>query len=93
MITRFRSAGYWLFAVFDNYSNLARIYRLAGVDLRAKIDILEAKMKARTAGGQLLENNPKTSLDSIRPACTVVFESADFEEYEVAPGRWRIGRR
>jgi len=61
--------------------------------MAAKIDVLEAKMKARTAAGEPLENNPKTTLDSIRPTSTVPFESPDFEEYELAPGRWRIRRR
>ena len=45
------------------------------------------------AAGEPLENNPKTTLDSIRPTSTVPFESPDFEEYELAPGRWRIRRR
>lgn len=90
VIARFRASGYWLFGVFDNFSNLAVVYRVDGRDMSPKIDILEQKMRARTAAGQPLENNPKTTLDSIRGACTVVFLSPDFEEYEIAPGRWRI---
>lgn len=93
VIDRFRASGYWLFAVFDNYSNLAIVYRVDGPDMAAKIDLLEAKMKARKAASEPLENNPKTTLDSIRSVCTVVFQSPDFEEYEVGPGRWRIRRR
>jgi Restriction endonuclease PvuII len=93
VIARFRASGYWLFGVFDNFSNLAIVYRVNGKDMISKIDALEEKMKARTAAGQPLENNPKTTLDSIRAASTVVFQSPDFEEYEVAPGRWRIRRK
>jgi hypothetical protein len=93
VIRRFRAAGYWLFAVFDNYSNLAIVYRVNQADMKTKIDVLEEKMKRRAAAGEPLENNPKTPLDSIRQAATVVFRSPDFEEFEVAPGRWRIRRR
>jgi hypothetical protein len=59
--------------------------------MQSKIDILERKMEARAAAGEPLENNPKTTLDSIRPVCTILFQSPEFEEFEVAPGRWRIG--
>jgi hypothetical protein len=90
VIARFRASGYWLFGVFDNFSNLAIVYRVEGRDMSPKIDILEQKMRARTALGQPLENNPKTTLDSIRGACTIVSLSPDFMEYEIAPGRWRI---
>ncbi len=93
VIRRFRASGYWLFAVFDNFSNLAIVYRVEAKDMVSKIDVLEAKMKARTAAGEPLENNPKTTLDSIRGVCTVVFQSPDFEEYEIAPARWRIRRK
>jgi Restriction endonuclease PvuII len=90
VIARFRASGYWLFGVFDNFSNLAIVYRVEGRDMSPKIDILEQKMRARTALGQPLENNPKTTLDSIRGACTIVSLSPDFMEYQIAPGRWRI---
>jgi len=93
VITRFRDAGYWLFAVFDNFSNLAIVYRVDAPDMAAHIDVLEGKMRARTAAGEPLENNPKISLDAIRAVSTIVFQSPDFEEYEVAPGRWRVRRR
>lgn len=93
VIARFRDAGYWLFGVFDNFSNLAIVYRVDRPDMAPKIDVLEGKMRARTAAGEPLENNPKTTLDSIRPVCSVAFRSPDFEEYELAPGRWRIRRR
>ena len=92
VIARFRASGYWLFGVFDNFSNLAIIYRVSRADMARKIDVLEEKMQARTAAGQPLENNPKTTLDSIRAVSSVVFRSPDFEEYEVEPGRWRIRR-
>lgn len=90
VIKRFRASGYWLFGVFDNSSNLAMVYRVDAADMKSKIDVLERKMRARAAAGEPLENNPKTTLDSIRPSARVVFSSPDFEEYEVAPGRWRI---
>lgn len=93
VIRRFRTSGYWLFAVFDNYSNLAIVYRVDQVGMQAKIDVLEEKMKRRAAGGEPLENNPKTPLDSIRSVATVVFASPNFEEFEAAPGRWRIRRK
>ena len=93
VIARFRAAGYWLFGVFDNFSNLAIVYRVDREDMAEKIAGLETKMKARTAAGEPLENNPKTTLDSIRPVCRVVFASPDFEEYEIVAGRWRIRRR
>lgn len=90
VIARFRASGYWLFAVFDNFSNLAIIYRVEQVDMEAKIDALEAKMHLRASKGEPLENNPKTTLDSIRGAATVVFKSLDFIETEIAPGRWGV---
>jgi hypothetical protein len=93
VIARFRAAGYWLFAVFDNYSNMAVLYRVEQADMEAKIDVLEDKMRGRAARGEPLENNPKTTLNSIRPVATVVYASPDFEEYQIAPGRWCIRRR
>jgi hypothetical protein len=93
VITRFRASGYWLFGVFDNFSNLAIVYRVEGPDMVPKIDVLEEKMLGRQAAGEPLENNPKTTLDSIRPVASVVFRSPDFEEYESGPGRWRIRQR
>jgi hypothetical protein len=85
-----RAAGYWLFALFDDYSNLAVIYRVEHDAMEGKIDALEAKMRLRAAKGEPLENNPTTTLDSIRAACTVVFRSDDFVETEIRPGRWRV---
>lgn len=93
VISRFRAAGYWLFAVFDNYSNLAILYRVEQTDMEAKIDVLEDKMRGRASRGEPLENNPKTTLNSIRPYCKVVYISLDFVEYEIAPGRWCIRPR
>ncbi len=93
VIARFRNSGYWLFGVFDNFSNLAIVYRVEGRNMAPKIDILERKMLGRRAAGEPLENNPKTTLDSIRPVASVVFQSPDFEEFELAPGRWRIRRK
>jgi hypothetical protein len=93
VIERFRTSGYWLFGVFDNLSNLAILYRVNGYDMQSKINILERKMEARAAAGEPLENNPKTTLDSIRPMCTILFQGPEFEEFEAAPGRWRIGVR
>jgi hypothetical protein len=90
VISRFRASGYWLFAVFDNYSNLAIVYRVEGRDMTWKIDVLEEKMQGRAAAGEPLENNPKTTLDSIRASCKIIFQSPNFEEVEIAPGRWRI---
>jgi hypothetical protein len=90
VIARFRASGYWLFGVFDNFSNLAIVYRVEGRNMAPKIDVLEQKMRARQAAGEPLENNPKTTLDSIKPVSSVVFRSPDFEEFELAPGRWRI---
>ncbi|MBF6619852.1 MAG: hypothetical protein ITG02_06430 [Patulibacter sp.] len=92
VIARFRDAGYWLFGVFDNFSNLAILYKVSGTHMVAKIDLLEQKMFARAAAKQPLENNPKTTLDSIRAHATVVFVGDGYEEYELAPGRWRIRR-
>jgi hypothetical protein len=93
VIKRFSAAGYWLFGVFDNFSNLAIVYRVDAADMAPKIDELAAKMHRRARAGEPLENNPKTTLDSIRPVASVIFRSPDFEEYEVAPGRWRIGAK
>lgn len=93
VISRFRASGYWLFGVFDNFSNLARLYRIEQADMAEKIDILEAKMRRRAAAGEPLENNPKTTLDSVRNVASVVFASPEFDEYETAPGRYRIRRR
>lgn len=93
VIARFRASGYWLFGVFDNLSNLAIVYRLSQEHMSPKIDELEKKMFRRATAGQPLENNPKTTLDSIRENCEVVYTNPDFEEYELAPGRWRIRRR
>ncbi len=93
VIARFRNSGYWLFGVFDNFSNLAIVYRVEGRAMAPKIDILERKMLGRRASGEPLENNPKTTLDSIRPVASVVFQSPDFEEFEPTPGRWRIRRK
>lgn len=93
VIARFRESGYWLFGVFDNFSNLAIVYRVEGRDMSPKIDVLEKKMLGRRAAGEPLENNPKTTLDSIRPVASVVYRSRDFEEFEFAPGRWRIWRK
>lgn len=90
VINRFRAAGYWLFAIFDGFSNLAVIYRVDQDDMEAKIDALEAKMRLRASKGEPLENNPKTTLDSIRAAATVVWMSPDFVETEIKPGRWRV---
>jgi hypothetical protein len=90
VIARFRASGYWLFGVFDNFSNLAIVYRVEGRDMAPKIDVLEAKVRRRQAAGEPLENNPKTTLDSIKPVSSVVFRSPDFEEFELAPSRWRI---
>jgi hypothetical protein len=83
----------YLFGVFDNFSNLAIIYRVEGRDMAPKIDVLERKMLEREAAGQPLENNPKTTLDLTRPVASVVFQSPDFEEFELSPGRWRIRRK
>jgi len=93
VIARFRAAGYWLFAVFDNYSNLVVLYRVEHADMAAKIDVLEDKMRGRATRGEPLENNPKTTLNSIRASCRVLYASPDFEEYQLAPGRWCIRRR
>jgi hypothetical protein len=90
VIKRFREAGYWLFAIFDGYSNLAVIYRVEQDDMESKIDTLEAKMRLRAAKGEPLENNPKTTLDSIRASARVVFMSQDFVETEISAGRWRV---
>lgn len=90
VIARFRASGYWLFAVFDNFANLAIIYRVEQEDMEAKIDGLEAKMRLRASKGEPLENNPKTTLDSIRADATVVFRSPDFVEEQLSPGRWRV---
>lgn len=90
VIKRFLDSGYWLFGVFDNFSNLAIVYRVEAADMAPKIAELAAKMRRRAQAGEPLENNPKTTLDSIRPVASVIFRSPDFEEYEVAPGRWRI---
>jgi hypothetical protein len=90
VIDRFRASGYWLFGVFDNFSNLAIVYRVEGRDMAPKIDVLEQKMLGRQAAGEPLENNPKTTLDSIRRVASVVFRSPEFEEFELVPGRWRI---
>ena len=93
VIARFRASGYWLFGVFDNFSNLAIVYRVEGRDMAPKIDLLEQKMLGRQVAGEPLENNPKTTLDSIRPVASVVFRSPDFEEFELAPRRWRVHRK
>lgn len=93
VIDRFRASGYWLFGVFDNFSNLAIVYRVEGHDMAPKIDVLEQKMLGRQAAGEPLENNPKTTLDSIRRVASVVFRSPDFEEFELVPGRWRIRQK
>ncbi|MDP9135682.1 MAG: hypothetical protein M3N56_12760 [Actinomycetota bacterium] len=61
--------------------------------MRVKIDLLEAKMHGRTAAGEPLENNPKTTLDSIRGLAEVLYFNPEFQEYQAAPGRWRIRRR
>jgi hypothetical protein len=92
VIRRFRAAGYWLFAVFDNHSNLAIVYRVDASAMSSKIDDLERRMQARAAAGQPLENNPKTSLDTIRPTASIVFQSPDFEEHQTPSGGWRIRR-
>lgn len=93
VIARFRAAEYWLFAAFDNYGNMAIVYRVERAGMRAKIDALERKMRDRAAGGEPLLNNPKTTLNSIHHAATVVHRNPDFEEHEIAPGRWCIRRR
>ncbi len=93
VISRFRTAGYWLFAVFDNYGNMAIIYRVEQAKMEAKIDLLEGKMRTRAARDEPLENNPKTTLNEIRRFCRVIYAGCDFEEFQISPGRWSIRRR
>jgi hypothetical protein len=93
VIARFRAAGYWLFAVFDNVGNMVILYRVDKAGMQPKIDVLEKKMRGRAKRGEPLENNPKTTLNSIRPDCKVLYANPDFEEYELAPGRCCIRRR
>ncbi|HTZ86151.1 MAG TPA: hypothetical protein VMB05_05735 [Solirubrobacteraceae bacterium] len=90
---RLRANGYWLFGVFDDLCGLVIVYRIDSVDMEAQLARLDGTTAMRTARNEPLLNNPKIKLDSIRPACTVVFKSADFEEYEVTPGRWHIRHR
>ena len=91
VIERFRAAGYWLFAVFDDFSNLIALYRVPSSTMSPKIDDLERKMMRRAAAGEPLENNPKTSLDSIRSGSELLLLSDQYEELQISPGRWRIG--
>jgi hypothetical protein len=93
VMERFRASGYWLFGVFDDSSHLIILYRVGGDDMEAQLAPLSEKTAMRAARGEPFLNNPKIRLDSIRPACTVVFQSPDFEEYEAASGRWCVRRR
>lgn len=93
VIARFRASGYWLFGVFDNFSNLAIVYRVEACDMARKIDLLEAKMLASDEAGKALVNNPKTALGSIRPAASIAFQSPDFEELQRPSGGWHIRRK
>jgi hypothetical protein len=93
VMERFRASGYWLFGVFDDSSHLVIVYRMDGADIGTQLGHLGEETGIRAARGEPSLNNPKIRLDSIRPACTVVFQSPDFEEYEAAPGRWYIRRR
>jgi hypothetical protein len=86
---RLRVSDYWLFSVFDDVSNLAIVYRCSRADMSGAIKALEEQGDA----GRSPRNYSTITLDSIRATCTVVFQNNDFEEYEAAPGRWRVRRR
>jgi hypothetical protein len=86
---RIQASDYWLFSVFDDVSNLAIVYRCSRADMSGAIEALEEQTEA----GRSPRSYSTITLDSIRAACTVVFQNNDFEEYEAAPGRWRVRRR
>jgi hypothetical protein len=92
-MSRLRANGYWLFGVFDDLSQLVIVYRMDSADMEAQLTRLDKAAAMRTAHGEPFLNNPHIRLDSIRPACTVVFQSPDFEEYETTSGGWCIRRR
>lgn len=92
-IARLLAPDYWLFSVFDDFSNLVAVYRCNRADMSVTIHALESAMNARDIAAGPPLNNPKIRLDSIRARCTVAFQNKDFEEYELAPGRWCIRQR
>ena len=87
MLARLRSSDYWLFSVFDGFSDLAIVYRCNRADMSATLDAIEEQIQAGR------QNHSRITLDSIRTTCEVIFQNNDFEEYEASPGRWRIRRR
>jgi hypothetical protein len=93
VIARFRSATFWLFGTFDVYEELIAIYRVEAADMAPLIDVLEERMKARTAQGLALQNNPKFAFSAIHPVARRVFLHEDFAEYEHPTRGWTIRQR
>ena len=93
VIERFLNAGYWLFGVFDNFSNMAIVYRVEAAGMVPTIAALTEKMERGARAGRPLVNNPKTTLNSIRPVASVHFQSPDFEEHQAGRRRWHIRAR
>lgn len=80
VIDRFREADWFAFGVFDVYEAMIAAYRVERDAMAPLIDVLEAKLRARAAAGQGLENNPKFPFRVIRPLVSQILYF-DHENY------------
>ncbi|HMJ02156.1 MAG TPA: hypothetical protein VK506_04390 [Conexibacter sp.] len=93
VITRFRQAHFWLFAIFDVYEELAGLYRVEGNDMRDIIDHLELRMQQCQANDVALPNNPKIPFTWIRPFATRLFLNPELVEFQQARRGWMLRPR
>jgi Restriction endonuclease PvuII len=93
VIDRFRSAGWWVFGVFNRYEELVALYRVDAAAMAPIIDALEQRMLARAAANRPLENNPKTALTAFRKDAQRLYLDGRYREREDPRKGWVIELR